>query len=475
MLTPPARHSKSGDAARGYSGEKLMNYFAREGDGVSPMVLLGRSGFVARASVSGPVRAIHGMGGSIYAAAGGAIWRVLNGVATYVGSIPDDANTYMASSGTQLAVVAGSRYFVSQGTTATEHTTGAVETPHGVAFLDGYFVVTGESTGREDCHAVSSLNDATTFDASDFAFAESAADGIQAVIADHGELWFLGSETIETWYNSGGDYPFARNPGSRVEHGCANGKTVAKEDNAVFWLGDDGAVYRSGGGTPQVISTREVEEELNDVVGGFTFSDRGHRFYALTRRNASTYCYDLTTGLWAERSTGIPDSPWVCTCSFLMGGVEYFGTSDGKVGVLAPDAYSDDGEVIEAEVISTPIERNGAYFPISKIHANFSTGQSGIGYEYVDGPLATESAVEFVTETGAPLEITDRVPRKPKVMLQVSRDGQTWGKERWRDLPELGHYNQRVTWHGLGAGRRFQARIRITDPVSRDLYGVHVA
>jgi len=67
---------------------------------------------------------------------------------------------------------------------------------------------------------------------------------------------------------------------------------------------------------------------------------------------------------------------------------------------------------------------------------------------------------------------TGGIGRTPQAMLQTSRDGLNWGVEKWRDVGDKGEYNRFAEWFGLGAFRRFQIRIRITDPIPRDIYGV---
>ena len=58
-------------------------------------------------------------------------------------------------------------------------------------------------------------------------------------------------------------------------------------------------------------------------------------------------------------------------------------------------------------------------------------------------------------------------------MMQATKDGHTWGTEKWRDLPKLGQHGKPVEWHALGHfPQRFQCRFRVTDDVNRDIYGV---
>lgn len=405
--------------------------------------MMSRGGHVLVASGLGYARAAVDHNGVLYTVQGGSLWRYSAGVATLVGTLPVGP-TIMSSSGSQLAIVVNGLYYLYDGTTLATYTTGALTDIVGVTYQDGYFLLAGSSAGRGDAITVSGLDDGKTFDALDFAFAESAADALVGMIADHGEIWLFGTKTIELWYNSGAqDFPFQRNPGAIIERGCLSGQTIAKDDNAVFWVGPDRAVYRGAGGSPEVITTREVEEVLKaaTIDGAFTFSDRGHKFYGIRCTGAPTVCYDLTTGLWAERSGGVSYGEWDCRARADVGGTEYFATAKGRIVTQSDAVFTDAGDQFLSEAISIPVEQSGEFFSVGKIHLNIAMGGSD--------PALT-----------------------PKIVLQTSQNGQVWGVEKWRDLGMIGNYFKRVTWHGLGAFRRFQVRIRCTDPVQRDVYGV---
>jgi hypothetical protein len=441
---PLARFATKSTTDRGANGERCLNYYVEATGGLSEATLYGRYGTAAQVDLGGPVRAEISFNGFLYAVAGGKLWKISGATKTEVGAVGASEHVCIGKNASQIALIVGSTYYASDGTTVSSYATGAVETPVWLTYQDGYIIVVGEGQGRDDILTVSSLDDATTFAGLDFAAAESGSDALLAAISDHGELWLFGTSTIEMWYNSGdADFPFARNNGAKIERGLHKASTVAKEDNAVFFVGDDLIVYRATGVAPQVISTRDVEKAIRagEIHSAYTFEERGHKFYAIRLTSATTWVYDMTTQLWHERSTGTEEQPWFISCAVRLSGQQYFGTDTGKIVTLSDSAYTDDGATVVAEAVSVP-EYRANELSVSRVHLQIAGGVGGIG-------------------------------RTPRVMLQATKNGHTWSQERWRNLGGLGEYGRSAEWFGLGAFNRFQLRLRITDAVPRDIYGVH--
>lgn len=431
-----------------YNGERLLNWLARPTPGgVGQISLMARSGL---SSVSNPtdepVRAMTKMAGDIYFVAGGAVWKyvVSSGATTNVGIVGDGV-TSIAASGTEVAIVTRNTYYICNGTATTPYSTGALTSPRYVVFQDGYFIVSGTVAGRSDGLTVSGLDDGTTFGALDFAFAENSPDEVRGMISDHGRLYVFGEETIESFWNAGNAaFPFAPAKSEVMEAGCFEGATVAKLDNAVYWVDADKTVQRTFGASPEVVSTPEVKEALDasTVEGAFTFTDRGTKIYAITRRAATTLCLDVSSGAWHERSTGLDDAPWTATDSIDLGGVTYFGTDAGQLCTSTTTDVTDAGALIEREAISVPRVEAGNAFSIPRLELMASCPNS-----------ATVS--------------------DPKIIMQTSRNGKEWGTEKWRSLGGIGEYDKLIAWTGLGRfERRAQVRFRVTDAVAVDLYGI---
>lgn len=439
MFLPFATQTKT--SLIGGQGERLVNCFFRPAQGVTPGEVRAASGFTAQADVGSAIEAEIAFQERLHVVAAGKLYKVDGSTVTELGDVAEGA-AQMACSGTQLAVVAGGKYFVYDGSTVAEYDTAQVVTPKGVVYLNSTFIVFGVApNGTEDTVAYSAAGDAKTFNGLDFSTAESNPDAIVGAIVDHTEIWLLGAQSVEVWLNTGNiDAPFQRNDGATIERGCFAASTVAKEDNAVFWLGNDRVVYRGSGGTPQVISTPELEEDLADaeILGAFTFKDRGHKFYAL-RTATTTHCYDMRTGLWSERAKGGDFQPSALRGAVYVGQEQLFTTTDGKVGTLDPAVFDEDGTRMVVMAQSQPIAAGGRFSP-----ANFKA--------WFDTGLYSGS--------------------DPEVILQTSPNGRDWSREKKRTIGGQGQYGTFARWGSLGQFRRFQFRLIISDAVQRDILGV---
>jgi hypothetical protein len=377
------------------------------------------------------------LGGSLYAVSEGGLWEFDGSTATKLGDVEPGPYADIVATNQTVAVVSGDVYHVWDGTSVLTPTTGALTSVRGLAYFGGYHVLIGASGGREDGFAASDLDDPTTINALQFAFAESDPDRLVSVIRDHNELWLMGSQTVEVWTNVGGTFPFQRVEGGIQERGCLRG-TVVKEDNAVFWVAPDGIVYRSDGVVPAKVSTQEVSAQIaaGDVDRAFLYEDRGHKFYVVRMRNRPALAYDMMTSRWVEFSTGVGESEFAATDTARLGNTLYVGTETG--GLCVQEGFEDEGEVLTAECITPPISMGDRDIRVSRVSLLMDTGDTGPG----------------------------------TVVMQRSEDGRTWSQSRQRPIPAVGTYSKAIRWNGLKAANRMQLRFRVTDPVGRDIMGI---
>lgn len=174
-----------------------------------------------------------------------------------------------------------------------------------VDYIDSY-IVGVEPGGRFWFN--SALADATSYNTLDRYEAESAPDKIVGLITSHGEVIVFGERTMEFFYDSGAATgTFARRSGTQTEVGAVSQFAIAKLDNTVYWLGNDGLIYRLDGYTPVRISLQPIEQQIarSDLAKCFAmvYEDRGHKIVYFTFPDGLTWGYDVATREWHRRKS----------------------------------------------------------------------------------------------------------------------------------------------------------------------------
>jgi hypothetical protein len=101
----------------------------------------------------------------------------------------------------------------------------------------------------------------TTINPLHFASAEQSPDEIVNAVVVGDRVWFLGEDTIESWYASGDpDIAFLPDQGLVFAQGAIPG-TVVKVNEFAALVGTDGVVYSVGGGI-QRISDHAIENQI---------------------------------------------------------------------------------------------------------------------------------------------------------------------------------------------------------------------
>lgn len=422
--------------------ERLVNMYAEQSEGKSPVVLHGTPGWGTPAQTcgSGPVRGILFMGKTRYTVSGDALYSTTGSL----GAIDGFGPVSMATNGTQLVIVTsdttGYVYDTSNGLRQITDTDFPGATC--VDYLDGYFLFVEPSSG---IFFISALNDATDIDALDFATAESAPDNLVRLVVDHREVWLMGEDTCEIWINTGAsDFPFERQNGAINEKGIRGAFSITKTDNSLFWVDRDGIVRRAEQGyVPMRISTHAIEHDIAqgalDGAYAISYTQEGHEFYALTVPGAGTYVYDAATQLWHERES-YGESRWRAQGFARSGGRQYVGDFEsGNVYQLDLDTYTENGTELVSEMLFPPVQMEGKRFNLNAVRLDMEPGTSS----------------------------------DPQVMLQTSRDGKTWSNESWRSFGPVGNYAKRIVWRRLGNFETCHLRFRIASNAKRAVFAAY--
>lgn len=292
--------------------------------------------------------------------------------------------------------------------------------------------------------------DGSTWNAADVGIPESNPDGLVATVSDHGELILPGKLSTEFWTNTGAtDFPFAPLKSSTAEWGCASDSSITKFNDSLAWLGKNRlgqvSVVKLEGYIPRVISTPDIDFIINgyaDVSDATAFSYMlgGHPMYQINFPAAGySWLYDGKENHWSPaKSYGMTRQRCDMAISYLNKTI-VFDESNGDFYSLNPNTYTENGDLIERELISENValpdlER----FSVDRFRVDIETG---VG-----------------TATGQGSD--------PQIMLQVSHDaGNSWGAEMWQSMGPIGQFKQRVEWLQLGASDQFTFKVRVTDPV----------
>lgn len=451
------------------SVQRCVNLFLQTAEKPSKTaaMLVPTPGLQLRATIGvGPIRGMFVQNGFLWVVSGRSVYRVsASFTAVLIGKISTASGIVsMASNGTQILIVDGLDGWIIDVATATLAQITDPEFPQGVTsatFIDQYFVVTGNGTGQ---FWWSALTDGASWDGLDFSSAEGGPDNAIACIADHRELWVLGENTVEIFVTSVAG--FERVSNAFIEHGCGAWASVAKMDNAVYWLQSDergdGMIYRALGYTPQRISTHAIEDAIrsyptiSDAVA-FTYQDRGHDFYVLSFPSGNaTWCYDAASGEWHERLYRLPGTGQL---DRYRGQVAAFFARLQVVGDWETGAlYS-----LETSVAT---DNGNPVLRLRSTQAMADNENLGV-LLWSRFQVDLQAGVGNATDPGA----------DPIIMLRYSdTGGQDWTNHRFARMGQAGEYWARAKWERCFPAGRRDGRSRVwevswTDPVITALLG----
>lgn len=430
----------------------------------APNVLYGTPGLRLLATlIAGPARGLLQINSLLYVVSGNTVYSLdTSFTATVVGMLSTaSGKVSMATNGTQIIIVDGLHgYIVDYGVNAVNQILDA-GFPNGVTivdYIDTYFVVSGDGSQR---FYISANLDGTSWNALDYASAESHPRKLLGHVSYHGEIWLFTEDCVEVWNNTGDiAFPFQSSGTTVIEHGCAAGQSIALGASRLFWLGLDGQgvgpVWMTSGYVPQRISNPNIEREIQSYdadVGvsdalAFCYQQDGHLFYVLTFPAADrTWVYDIFSNQWHERAWRNPltDSQhrWRPSAVAFFNGLNVAcDYADGRIYAIDLDYFKDDTDPIQRVRVTETIAKEQTRLFYNNVLIDMETG---VGIE--DGS-------------------------DPKVMLRWSNDGgHTWSNQRFTSMGAIGQTKSRVQFHRCGSGCNRVWELTITDPVKVAIMG----
>lgn len=308
-------------------------------------------------------------------------------------------------------------------------------------------------------------NGSSAFDATYYALKDNAHDNIVAMLEVNRELWVIGEETTEIWYNAGGSYfPWARLQGTLQQIGCAASNSVARYGEGLIWLGrserGNNEVIMVKGYAHATITNPALSYQLNknayvaDAIG-YVYSEEGHTFYVLILPTANvTWVYDITTGEWHQRASydtttgGFNRQRANCAVNFqnMVIAGDYL---TGQIYWQTRTVYTDGNYPLVALRRAPHIwdRDNRARMRHIRLQIEFKPGSAPQTGPYTD----------------------------PQAILSWSDDGgQTFGNDHFADIGMSGQTKNRCIWRRLGLARDRVYQLIVSDPVNRDIVGASI-
>lgn len=437
-------------ATRQASAQRAVNLYltAMETPSKAGVIMRAVPGLVLFASLGAEIRGAIEAAGRCFVVAGGSLYELASdGVATNRGTLLTTSGSVGMSWGTtQLVITDGANGYVLTlaGNAFAQITDADWPGSDRVDYLAGFFLLKAPDSQR---FYVTSIDDASSIDALDFASAESSPDDLVAHIVVNQRAYLLGETVSEVWYVSGGeDFPLSRSSGETIDVGCIAKWSVCKADAGLMWIGRDlngsGIVYRASGGPPQRISTVAVEEALQGSSAlseavAYVYQDKGQTFYAINAPGLSaTWVYEISTNAWHERCDLDGLGEFIAhraTHHVFAHGYHLVGDADGDVYRMDANTHTFNGDARVCERTSpndaAPLREKKQY---SEFVLDCLTGEAASG--------------------------------DPSVELSWSKDGgATFGNPVVRSAGALGNRYQRLIWRRLGQSRDRVWKVRFSD------------
>jgi hypothetical protein len=406
------------------------------------VVLQSRHGLADRSANmgAGPVRALYKRDGVVSGALLGVSGSNLYNGTTNVGAVTGTGPVSIAGNETGVLICAGASVHRYNGTTF-----GTVAFPDNanvIKLVEGAsrFIAIREGSGK--FYFSPPLQQ--TFDALDFATAESESDQLLDALFIDDILILFGKETVEFWPNTtDNNLPFQPLEGRVLERGIRATGCASSLGSGFAWITDQNTICVQD--ENNVISNPGLQERLaaSATASLFNFFIDGTEFLAC-RMDNETQVYNTRAGAWHEFASD-GETNWLAQCH--AGGV--FGSAvDGKTLEFGDD-YQELGGVMERFFTAgAPI--NGGGLAVLNMRLRINPGQT----DFLSGDYAD-----------------------PVIEMRLSRDaGQTWGDWRSTQLGAQGEYRKRVEWRALGLASQpgFLAQFRLSDPVPLRVSGVFI-
>lgn len=461
--------------ARRFDDQRLVNMYIEldalgAGKGQEPAVLMSTPGLEYLQTLgTGPIRATYTLSNQnlSYIVSGNQVFQLsgANAVPVQITGNLNTSNGFVSikDNGIQVLLTDGTNgYYITIGTT----TLNTIVDPNfypasNVTYQDGYFILNEIGTNR---YFISDLYSIDFLPLNQAAKAGNP-DILTAVLSNNRELYLLGANTVEIWYNAGqsATTPFQRQDGRFSQNGCVAPGSVQVLGETFFYLGTNqqggGIVYMLQNAMPTRISTHAIEFIIQQAGNlqfavAYSYQQEGHYFYCLNIPGLdTTLCYDMSSGQWHERQDNMGTERHYAQCQCVLYNEHIVGDyRNGNIYRYNLDVYTNNNENV-LRLRQTPHlsdSLDNLFIRLFELDMEFGTG-------LVNNGTNTTNAVT------------------PRMMLQISKDGgYTWSNPIYGQIGRMGTYLTRCRWQRLGYGRDLVFRVFCSDPVKINMLSAYL-
>jgi len=457
-ITGPSYQSRS----RPLSSQQTKNWYQQFSDsGKEKYVLLPFPGLRTSGNAAGLDRGFHRMAEILYQVKGNSFYQVeANGAHKLRGVIPGVKRCIMADDGINIFIVSPNQQvwkYSSDTKLITEVTNTNIRGAQSVDFINNQFLYT-----FPEWTVVSNVGDGSEASGLNIIAEETQPDAMVRDFVFDEVIYRCGVRSIVGWYNSGvGSPPIEKLQGRIFNVGLAALYSIARTDEAFYWLGDDNAVYVSQAGSKQRISTDAISDTIkgfnvtSDAIG-YTYTFQGQNFYTITFPSANkTFTVNESLGQngWFELSSGTENGKWQASSVVNVYGQNFAADeTNGNIYTLDLDTFTNNGEILQR----------------TRVTASVNGDLAG-----AKGKRVQMSRLELIMETGVGL-LTGQGDN-PRIMIEASYDGgRSWTHGAWAKTGRLGEFVLKVEWFSLRSFMDMMVRVSTTDAVNYSIYSATI-
>jgi hypothetical protein len=458
-ITGPSYQSRS----KPLSSQQTVNWYQQFNEGgKESYVLMPFPGLETKGNAAGKDRGFHRMAEILYQVKGTSLYEIDKlGNHTLRGTIPGTKRCIMADDGINMFIVVPNEkvwQYTTDTNSVSEVTNVNITKALSVDFFNNQFIYT-----FADFSTVSDVGNGAEAIGLNRIGEETLPDAMVRDFVFDEVIYRCGVRSIVGWYNSGvGSPPIDKLQGRIFNVGLSAPYSIAKTDEAFYWLGDDNAIYRAQAGTKERISSDAISNAISkfnsiDDAIGFTYTFEGQNFYTITfpsENQTFTVSESLGENGWFELSSGLQGGKWQGSSVINAYSKNYVADADnGNVYLLDLDTYENNGESIKRTRVT------------SNIDARLVGGALG--------DAVTMSSVIISMETGVGLIVGQG--DNPRIIVEASYDGgRTWAAGAWPKVGRLGEFVLKVKWDNMKTFYDCMLRISSTDPVNYSVFSANI-